>query len=175
VREPLAGEKTLRVPVSEAADIVIDTSNMSVHDLRELVEDRVEGGATGSEAARFSLLFESFGFKHGIPDNADFVFDVRCLPNPYWDTALRPGTGMDEAVSEFLARHDIVARMIDDISRFLQDWLQPISSADRSYLTVAIGCTGGRHRSVYVVEQLAEKFRKEYPQLLVRHSALTPR
>ena len=175
LRDALAGEKTLLVPVSEAADIVIDTSNMSVHDLRELVEDRVEGGATGSEAARFSLLFESFGFKHGIPDNADFVFDVRCLPNPYWDTALRPGTGMDEAVSEFLARHDIVARMIDDISRFLQDWLQPISSADRSYLTVAIGCTGGRHRSVYVVEQLAEKFRKEYPQLLVRHSALTPR
>ncbi|NNF50946.1 MAG: RNase adapter RapZ [Gammaproteobacteria bacterium] len=172
LRDALAGEKTLLVPISEAADIVIDTSSMSVHDLREMIEDRIEGDGTGSETPRFSLLFESFGFKHGIPDNADFVFDVRCLPNPYWEAALRPGTGLDEPVAKFLEGHAMVERMISDIARFIQEWLPPISVADRSYLTVAIGCTGGRHRSVYVVEQLAEKFRREYPQLLVRHSAL---
>ncbi len=175
LREALAGEKKLLSPISEAADIVIDTSNMSVHELRVLIGDRVDGGEAGPDEAKFSLLFESFGFKHGIPDNADFVFDVRCLPNPYWVAALRPSTGLDEPVIKFLAGHAVVNRMTDDIGRFLQGWLDPISKADRSYLTVAIGCTGGRHRSVYVAEQLAKKFRPEYPQLLVRHSGLTMR
>lgn len=172
LRDALAGEKNLLAPISEVADIVIDTSSMSVHELRVLIDDRIENSDSSLDDARFSLLFESFGFKHGIPDNADFVFDVRCLPNPYWEAALRPGTGLDEPVADFLAGHDSVARMIGDIGSFLQAWLHPISVADRSYLTVAIGCTGGRHRSVYIAEQLARKFRPDYPQVLVRHSAL---
>lgn len=172
LREALAGEKSLLEPISEAADIVIDTSSMSVHQLRELIGERVEDRQEIRDDDSFSLLFESFGFKHGIPDNADFVFDVRCLPNPYWEAALRRGTGLDESVAAFLEGHASVARMVDDIARFLQGWLEPISCADRSYLTVAVGCTGGRHRSVYVVEQLARKFRPDYPRILVRHSAL---
>lgn len=168
LRDALAHERKLLSPLSEAADLVIDTSSTTVHELRELVRARVAGrGDTG-----FSLLFESFGFKHGIPDNADFVFDVRCLPNPYWEASLRAGTGRDPAVAGYLASHDSVARMTEDIGNFVARWLAPISENDRSYLTVAVGCTGGRHRSVYVVEQLAARFREQHPGVLVRHSAL---
>ncbi len=168
LRDALAHERKLLAPLSEAADLVIDTSSTTVHELRELVRARI----TGRGDAGFSLLFESFGFKHGIPDNADFVFDVRCLPNPYWEAALRPGTGKDAVVAEFLASHDSVARMTDDIAGFVLQWLDPIRKSDRSYLTVAVGCTGGRHRSVYIVEQLAGRFREDHPGVLVRHSAL---
>lgn len=175
LRDALAGEKKLLAPVSEAADMVVDTSRTTVHELRELIDDRIDGRDGEQNAVRFSLLFESFGFKHGIPDNADFVFDVRCLPNPYWEASLRAGTGLDEPIMDFLATHASVARMIDDINSFLDGWLDTIKNADRSYLTVAIGCTGGRHRSVYVAEQLAKRFRAAYPQVLVRHSALALR
>lgn len=168
LRDALAHERGLLAPLSEAADLVIDTSSTTVHELRELVRARVAERADAGP----SLLFESFGFKHGIPDNADFVFDVRCLPNPYWEASLRRGTGLDQPVASFLAGHESVARMIDDIGNFLSRWLDPIAKNDRSYLTVAIGCTGGRHRSVYVVEQLANRFRAEHPGVLVRHSGL---
>ncbi len=169
LRDALAEERRLLAPVSEAADLVIDTTSTTVHELRELIRARV----SGRDAGKFSLLFESFGFKHGIPDNADFVFDVRCLPNPYWEAALRPGTGQDAAVAEFLSSHEMVVRMIEDISAFLIRWLAAIRDADRSYLTVAIGCTGGRHRSVYIAEQLADRFREDYPGVLVRHGELS--
>ncbi len=169
LQDALAGEKRLLAPLSEAADIVIDTSSTTVHELRKLVRQRV----TGHQSGKFSLLFVSFGFKHGIPDNADFVFDVRCLPNPYWESALRPATGLDAPVGEFLAGHNSVTGMIDDIGSFISRWLEPIKDGNRSYLTVAVGCTGGRHRSVYVVEQLADRFRKDFPEVLVRHSGLS--
>lgn len=169
LRDALAEERRLLAPVSEAADLVIDTTSTTVHELRELIRARV----SGRDAGKFSLLFESFGFKHGIPDNADFVFDVRCLPNPYWEAALRPGTGQDAAVAEFLSSHEMVVRMIEDISAFLIRWLAAIRDADRSYLTVAIGCTGGRHRSVYIAEQLADRFREDYPGVQVRHGELS--
>lgn len=170
LRDSLAYERRLLAPLSEAADLVIDTSSTTVHELRELVRARV----AGRDDASFSVLFESFGFKHGIPDNADFVFDVRCLPNPYWEAALRPGTGLDQPVAEYLAGHASVTQMIDDIGNFTERWLKPISESDRSYLTVAVGCTGGRHRSVYVVEQLARRFKDHLPRVLTRHSALEP-
>lgn len=174
LRDALAGEKALLAPVSEAADMLIDTSSLSVHELRVLIGERIGRSRKGRDDTKFTLMFESFGFKHGIPDNADFVFDVRCLPNPYWEASLRAGTGLDAPVAAFLSQHGSVTAMITDISEFLRNWLQPISNADRSYLTVAIGCTGGRHRSVFIAEKLAELFRPDYPQLLVRHSALTP-
>lgn len=123
---------------------------------------------------RLSLLFESFGFKHGTPGDADFVFDTRTLPNPYWEPALKPLTGRDPKVVEFLEASPRVERMVADLVRFIEGRLPDYEQANRGYLTVAVGCTGGQHRSVYVVERLARHFRQRYPGLLVRHNALQP-
>ncbi|HEY0800622.1 MAG TPA: RNase adapter RapZ, partial [Steroidobacteraceae bacterium] len=119
-----------------------------------------------------SLMFESFGYKHGIPGDADFVFDVRSLPNPYWEHSLRNLTGRDSPVIEYLAGHASVRSMIADLISFMEKRIPEFSHANRSYLTVAIGCTGGQHRSVYIAEQLAEHFRKAHPQVLTRHDSL---
>jgi UPF0042 nucleotide-binding protein len=168
LRKAIALERQLLEPISTAADWVIDTSNMGVHALREIVRERVERRREG----RLSLMFESFGYKHGIPGDADFVFDVRSLPNPHWETALRNLNGRDPAVIEYLAGFAAVRSMVADLTAFLEKRLSEFSQANRSYLTIAIGCTGGRHRSVYIAEQLAEHFRKSYPQVLVRHDSL---
>ena len=117
-------------------------------------------------------MFESFGYKHGIPGDADFVFDVRSLPNPHWETALRKLNGRDTAVIEYLAGFASVRTMIADLTAFLEKRLCEFSQANRSYLTIAIGCTGGQHRSVYIAEQLALHFRKSHPQVLTRHDSL---
>ena len=168
LREAIASERKLLEPVITAADWVIDTSNMGVHALRELIRERIERRREG----QLSLMFESFGYKHGIPGDADFVFDVRSLPNPYWEAALRKLTGRDAAVIDYLAGFASVRSMIADLTAFLEKRVSEFSQANRSYLTIAIGCTGGRHRSVYVAEQLAEHFRKTHPQVLVRHDSL---
>jgi UPF0042 nucleotide-binding protein len=168
LREAIAAERTLLEPVLHAADLVIDTSQMGVHDLRELIHQRVEN----RRRERLSLLFESFGFKHGIPGDADFVFDARSLPNPYWDTALRPLTGQDEPVQRFLASQPAVQHFIDDVARFLEGRIPEHRASNRRYLTAAVGCTGGQHRSVYIVERLAERFTGQMPEVRVRHSGL---
>jgi len=168
LREAIAAERTLLDPVVQAADLVIDTSQMGVHELRELIHQRVES----RRHERLSLLFESFGFKHGIPGDADFVFDARSLPNPYWDTALRPLTGRDEPVQRFLASQPAVRCFIDDVARFLEGRIPEHRSSNRRYLTAAVGCTGGQHRSVYIVERLAERFAGQMPEVRVRHSGL---
>lgn len=144
----------------------IDTSDLSASSLRAWIRDFV-----GLDHALLTLLFQSFGFKHGIPLDADMVFDVRCLPNPHYEEPLRPLTGKDEAVIEYLDAIANVNRMFDDIRRFLDDWLPCFIRDNRNYLTVAIGCTGGRHRSVYFVERLAQHFRTNN-QVLVRHREL---
>lgn len=144
----------------------IDTSELAPSTLRAWIKDFVD-----VERASPTLLFQSFGFKHGIPLDADLVFDVRCLPNPHYDPELRPLTGTDQAVIEFLERDANVRRMYGDIRQFVENWLPCFTRDNRSYLTVAIGCTGGRHRSVYFVEQLARHFRGE-TQVLVRHREL---
>ncbi len=178
-RHPLAGadrsladaiveERRLLHPLIDSADLVIDTSRMSVHELRDLIAKRVEPQAPG----RLSILFESFGFMHGTPGDADFVFDARSLPNPYWEPALQPLTGRDSRVIAFLESSPRVERMVTDLIRFLESRLPEYEEAHRGYLTIAIGCTGGQHRSVYLVERLAAHFRSQYPQLLVRHNAL---
>lgn len=123
------------------------------------------------EGSGLTLMFESFGFKHGIPLDADLVFDVRCLPNPHYDPILRPQTGCDQPVIDYLERSPDVLRMRDDIARFVHDWLPCYIKDSRSYLTVAIGCTGGQHRSVYMTQWLAEHFRKE-ARVLLRHRSL---
>ncbi len=166
--DAIAEERRLLHPLIDSADLVIDTSRMSVHALRDLVAQRVEPQAPG----RLSILFESFGFKHGTPGDADFVFDARTLPNPYWEPALKTLTGKDGRVIEFLESSPRVERMVADLVRFLESRLPEYEETNRGYLTVAVGCTGGQHRSVYLVERLAAHFRPKYPQLLVRHNAL---
>lgn len=168
LREAIQSERALLEPISSAADWVIDTSNMGVHALRELVRERIDRRRAG----RLSLMFESFGYKHGIPGDSDYVFDVRSLPNPYWEQGLRSLNGLDAPVGEFLAAQESVRTMIADLSAFLEKRMREFSAANRSYLTVAVGCTGGQHRSVYIAEKLAEHFRKEYPQVLTRHQSL---
>ena len=165
--DAIAEERRLLHPLIDSADLVIDTSRTSVHELRALIGQRVEPGP-----GKLSIMFESFGFKHGTPGDADFVFDARTLPNPYWEPALQQLTGLDARVIEFLEASPRVHTMADDLIRFLESRLPEYEATSRGYLTVAIGCTGGQHRSVYLVERLAAHFRKKYPQLLVRHNAL---
>jgi RNase adapter protein RapZ len=145
----------------------IDTSNLRPHALRAFVKDFVQLG----DGAGLTLMFESFGFKHGLPLDADLVFDVRCLPNPHYDPLLRPLTGLDADVIAFLDGDPNVQRMVADVGRFVGDWLPDYIRDNRSYLTIALGCTGGQHRSVYIAERLAARFR-DVVRVLVRHRSL---
>ncbi len=168
LEDAIAEERRLLDPVTLAADFVIDTTDTSVHDLREIIKEHILGVRQGT----LTLQIESFGFKRKTPSNADFVFDVRCLPNPYWEPSLRNLTGKDAAIVEYLEEFDEVGRMTQDIIQFLGKWLDKFEKTNRGYLTVAIGCTGGRHRSVYIAERLAEHFRESYDRVLVRHNTL---
>ncbi|WP_444896343.1 RNase adapter RapZ [Microbulbifer sp. SSSA005] len=163
--EALNQEKELLTPISTIADMVIDTSTLSLHQLRELIKNRVVGEQSNSMA----ILFQSFGFKYGVPVDSDLIFDLRCLPNPYWEPALREKTGKDIEVAEFLRSHPETAKMEADITNFLENWLPSYQKSNRSYTCVSIGCTGGRHRSVYMVEQLVKKFSKEFDNVQIRH------
>ncbi len=166
--ESIDRERELMSPVEDIG-VSIDTSDLHPNVLRQWVRDVV-----GIERAPITLLFESFAFKDGVPLDADLVFDVRCLPNPFYTAQLRPLSGLDEPVAQFLGEIPSVARMIDHVGHFLQTWLPSYVQENRSYLTVAIGCTGGQHRSVYVVERLAARFRAG-ERVLVRHRALAAR
>ena len=160
------------LPLAEAikvdADLRIDTSRSNVHQLRAIIRERIAHHAM----AAMSIQFMSFGFKHGIPEDADFVFDVRCLPNPHWDPRLRLFTGRDREVIDFLQGEPSVQAMYDDIRSFLQKWITAFKEENRSYITIALGCTGGQHRSVYLAEMLAAFFRQDNDQILVRHREL---
>ncbi len=144
----------------------IDTSELGANALRAWVKEFIQ-----LDQARLTLLFESFGFKNGLPLDADLVFDVRCLPNPFYDPLLRPFTGRDKPVIDFLESTPLVQQMFTDIRTFIENWLPSYLADNRSYLTVAIGCTGGHHRSVFLVEKLAAHF-KPQQQVLVRHREL---
>jgi RNase adapter protein RapZ len=168
LREAIATERKLLTPITSAADWVIDTSNMGVHALRERIRERFDKGGEG----RLALMFESFGYKHGIPGDADFVFDVRSLPNPYWRQDLRALDGRDAPVAAFLSSEESVREMIASLSQFLHTRIEEFERANRTYLTIAVGCTGGQHRSVYIAEQLAAHFRHSHPQVLTRHDSL---
>jgi RNase adapter protein RapZ len=166
--ESITRERDFMAPLQEIA-LSIDTSDMHPNTLRQWVRDTV-----GSQRAALTLLFESFAFKHGVPLNADLVFDVRCLPNPYYDPELRPLSGLDIAVANYLRAIPSVQRMVDHVGNFLNTWLPHYLQENRSYLTVALGCTGGQHRSVYCVEELARRFRRT-ETVLVRHRAMALR
>lgn len=163
--ESIAAEQELLSPLGTLGH-VIDTSNLSANTLRGWVKEVV-----ASDQKTLTLLITSFGFKHGIPLDADFVFDVRSLPNPHYDPTLQPLTGRDAPVQIFLKDHAVVNDMLQDIQQYLEKWLPSFVMDNRSYLTVAIGCTGGQHRSVYFVETLSQYFKAHY-QVLTRHREL---
>ena len=150
----ISQERVLMENLSALADLRLDTSNTLVHEFRSIIADRV----ARRPADTLSLQFCSFGYKNAVPADADFVFDLRCLPNPYWDPTLRELTGRDPAIQKFFHAEPNVERMINDIIDFLDKWIAAFESENRSYLTVALGCTGGRHRSVFVAERIAEHF-----------------
>jgi len=168
LREAIDIESALLESISMMANLVIDTSNMSLHQLRDLVKNRL----LESSETSMALLFESFGFKNGVPVDADLVYDVRCLPNPYWDTALRSLTGLDADVATFLDSQEEVQEMVDDIRVYLEKWLPKYESNNRSYITVAVGCTGGQHRSVYIGETLGKYFSSKIKNVQIRHRDL---
>lgn len=166
--EALRLERTLLEPIRSCADSCIDTTQTNVHELRDLVLNRVVGGVS----PKASILLQSFGFKHGVPHDVDFVFDLRSLPNPHWQASLRPLTGRDQPVMDFLEASDEFRRMRDDISGFFDHWVPRFETDGRSYLTIAIGCTGGQHRSVYMAETLRQHFETDGYQVMVRHREL---
>ena len=166
--EAIRAEKTLLGPLSVEATMRVDTTHTTPHDLRL----QVRNFARGEDTVGLTMLFESFGYKHGTPLDADYVFDVRCLPNPYWQTELRQFTGLDEPVVRFLQQHEDVQSMLDEIRGFLEKWLPHFEREDRTYLTIAVGCTGGQHRSVYLVHRLAEYFANKGLKTQVRHREL---
>lgn len=167
--EAIRLEREILSPFLTAADLRIDTTRTNLHELRKIIRSRV-GEHLSNE---ISLQFVSFGFKHGIPRDADFVYDVRCLPNPHWHPKLRPLTGRDQKVVDFLEKIDQVAEMKQAIIGFMEQWIPCFAGDGRSYLTVAIGCTGGQHRSVYITEQLSRHFKNCDHQVLTRHRELT--
>lgn len=169
LREAMAKEREILEPIVYAADLVIDTSRMGVHELREIVQQRLEQRS----ASRLSITFESFGFKYGIPGDADFVFDARSIPNPYWEPSLRKLTGRDAEVVKFLESQEAAGRLIEDIAKFIDARVPEYQTSNRGYLTVAVGCTGGQHRSVYIVDRLAERFTGRFNNVSTRHSSLS--
>jgi UPF0042 nucleotide-binding protein len=160
-------EIDMLLPLRKKARHVIDSSDLTPHELREKIRRIVGGRKQG-----IMLSIESFGFKYGPPLHADFIFDVRCLPNPYWDESLRHLSGLDDKVIDFLEKEPDVHKMCNDIALFLENWLPAFEADNRSYLTLAIGCTGGHHRSVYTTNRLAERFKQKIPNVQVQHRDL---
>ena len=161
-------EKTLLSPLAEQASIVIDSSDCNLYELSEKVRFRIEG----KEKQELIIVFQSFGFKFGLPSDADYVFDVRFLPNPHWEPDLRPMTGLDTPIHSFLEQHQEVIELKQQIQGFVEHWLPMLEKNNRSYLTVAIGCTGGKHRSVYLTQKIGEYFEQLGQQVQIRHASL---
>jgi len=166
--DAISRERELLGPIIDSAELVFDTTRTNVYELRDAIRERV-GQRNEPE---LSILIESFGFKHGLPSDADFVFDLRCLPNPYWDNQLRQLTGMDRPVAEYLDKKSSVQNMYSDILAFLEKWIPQYVDFNRNYLTIALGCTGGQHRSVYLAEKLANALKLKFDHVLTRHNEL---
>ena len=158
-------ERKLLKPIADLADETLDTSNLNLHELRAAVHARLPGDAD----TPLALTFLSFGYKNGIPDGVDFIFDARCLPNPHWVVDLRPLSGRDAAVAEYLEAREEVRDYAASVQTFLERWLPAFHAQGRPYVTVAVGCTGGQHRSVYLIERLSKQFRGGSMQVSVRH------
>jgi UPF0042 nucleotide-binding protein len=167
LKEAIQNERVLLETISEHADLNIDTTQTNIYQLRDLVSDRLK-----RPSKSLSVLFQSFGFKHGVPADADFVFDVRCLPNPNWEPALRSLTGLDQEVGNYMEQQPGTREMFKSVSSFLETWIPKFEAENRNYLTVAVGCTGGQHRSVYLVKLLAAHFLRLIGNVQVRHREL---
>ena len=165
--DAIALERRFLRPLVAIADRVVDSSDLNVHQLRRLIAT----GFAGS-TAELSLMFESFAYKRGVPSDVDFVFDARCLPNPHWEPQLRPLSGRDPAIREYFARYPEVDAYYQDVVNLLQNWIPRFEAEQRSYVTIGIGCTGGRHRSVYLAERLAEAFRSSREHVITFHREL---
>lgn len=168
LKEAINLEENIIAPIAKVASLTIDTSGLTLHQLRDLVKNTI----IPNNQQQMTILFESFGFKERIPNGSDFVFDVRCLPNPYWKAELRTQTGNDLGVITFLESQVDVASMLADIIGYLTRWIPKFQSNNRSYLTVSIGCTGGQHRSVYMANRLHEHFSKQYSFVQVIHKEI---
>jgi len=166
--EAIARERELLEPISSTASLVLDTSQMTVYELRDAIKQRLLGTTTGS----MSILVQSFGFKRGVPADADLVFDVRMLPNPHWVKELRMKTGLDAEVQQFLEDQPMTAELYADICRYLDTWLPRYREGNRSYMNISLGCTGGQHRSVYLANRLYQHYRNQYPAIHIRHREL---
>lgn len=167
VADAIALEQERLTPLSEGATRLIDTTHSTIYELRELIRT-----LEGRNAATLTLTFQSFGFKYGAPMDADLLFDMRCLPNPNWQSELRDLTGLAPPVQEFLRHHPIVEEMYQSTRNYLDQWVPRYAEGSRSYLNIAIGCTGGRHRSVYMTERLAASFKDSSYPVIVRHRQL---
>ncbi len=166
----IAEERRLLTPLEQDADRRIDTTRTNPVELRSIIRDFAAArGKTGT-----TLVLKSFGFKYGAPMDADYLFDIRCLPNPYWKTELRDLSGLDEPVVRFFHRSPLVTQMVNQISAFLEFWLPYFDLENRSYLMVALGCTGGQHRSVFITEELASRFRSQELTVQTDHRDLYP-
>jgi UPF0042 nucleotide-binding protein len=161
-------EREITLEISQVSDLHIDTSFMQLKELRDIVCERI----ARRKKSILSLQLISFGYKNGVPKDSDFIFDLRCLPNPYWEKFLRQYSGKDEPVIEFLLKQKSVTQMLSDLEIFFERWLPRFEMDNRSYLTIGFGCTGGHHRSVFIVEQLAKKFMREQRQVIIRHRDL---
>lgn len=167
--EAIHSERLLLQPISERADLYVDTSRTNIHQLRDLIRERIQTG----QADGLSILFQSFGFKHGVPTDVDFVFDARFLPNPHWETNLRALTGLDRPVAAFLESQVLVEKFYSQILNLLNEWIPCFEADNRNYLSIAIGCTGGQHRSVYLAERLGQHFKQQRDNVIIRHRDLT--
>jgi len=163
--QAIEAEKTLLSGISNLADLTLDTTLMRGSELVEVVRKQI----AEDRSPGISMLFRSFGFKFGVPVDADMVFDIRCLPNPYWEENLRPQTGADQPVIDYLGEQSEVQEMFEDIRTFLERWVPRFEADNRAYINIAIGCTGGRHRSVYMAERLKAHFNGRFDNVLVRH------
>lgn len=168
LEEGIIQEKHALSPIQAVADLVIDTSTLSVHDLAAYLRKHLPP----AENTDLTITFHSFGFKFGIPSNVDYVFDVRFLPNPHWKIELRPLTGRDDAVIDYLEEQPLVNQFVEDTAHYIEKWLPHLEQNNRSYLNIAIGCTGGQHRSVYIAEKLADYFAKKEKNIAIRHHTL---
>jgi UPF0042 nucleotide-binding protein len=166
--EAIAKERQLLETIAGSASLSLDTSQMTIYELRDTIKQRLLGTTTGT----MSILVQSFGFKRGVPADADLVFDVRMLPNPHWVKDLRPQNGLDEEVQTFLESQPLTAELYQDICHYLDRWLPRYRDSNRSYITVALGCTGGQHRSVYLADQLFQHYREQFPNIQIRHREL---
>lgn len=163
--EAVKAEKEMLEPLAAAADLKIETGDLTIYQLSDLIKKRL----LGTRSSELVLVFESFGFKHGLPRDVDYVFDVRFLPNPHWEPELRPLTGLDRPVQEYLESEPLVNKLENQITEFITDWLPELERNNRSYVTVAIGCTGGQHRSVYLAQKLAKNFSEQRHNIQIHH------